>query len=68
LPEPSSPVILRCGRQASVNARNIGGAKLPRGVTAAVRDAAETVWRLDAVNEPGQFSPARADRPSTTSR
>lgn len=36
---------------AGLDARRIGDAKLPRDVTAAVRDAAETIWSLDVGND-----------------
>jgi hypothetical protein len=37
-------------RAAGIDARPIGDARLPRDVTAAVRDAAETVWALEVDN------------------
>jgi hypothetical protein len=52
--------LLKDLKAAGANVRCIGDAKLPRDLTAAVRDAAETVWRLAAINDPGQFSFLRA--------
>ncbi|GGE01396.1 dimethylglycine catabolism protein DgcA [Aureimonas endophytica] len=44
-------------RAKGVDVRRIGDAKLPRDVTAAVRDAAETVWSLDAGNDADADAP-----------
>lgn len=53
--------LLRPLREAGLDARPIGDAKLPRSVTEAVRDAATAVWSLGAGNENASAEPAPAE-------